>query len=660
MILLKNFLLFSILLFTLHQSTCTPNKNLKVDSSLTKPNAPQALAPIKNGSIFIFWDDVQSAFAYNVKVYNEQIDLLEKQKIFLSDLFVQLTKLEKNNGYRITVSAVYKDELGDFVESEQSEPLYVTSGEVCKGGQELQGCLAHCKATCEIPDPVCDRRCVYGCQCPNDKPFWNGAKCLQSSSCPTTIGSLKRPTNLKAFSDPGSDNVLLMWDAIPGVTDFMVEVMPADDTENVIIQMPVNVNMALIQKLDRGNKYLFRVYTITKIPVSGGNSEVEGRMMTPPSRLFIREVNQNSFVAYWVASVEARKYKVKLLSSDLNTVLYVAENVAAPSVLFENLQPNTQYFIRVASAKVQADFGKFSEPLSVRTKSTDEKDESSVILDFGFETTTAEATTKPTTTETTAKPTTTETTAKPTTAEATTKSFTLCQQQYMIVAKKAAKNKSISADDYPICAADGTFSTRLCKSFDLSVNCWCIDKHTGVMVQGSQFGVPKLNFIIDCDKFGMFGGKVQGLKADVVRKRFVSFKWDSVPLASGYIVQIFEDYVLLNVINQLEATSAEFKDLKPETEYIIKVIPVDSYGSTGKPSEISIKTLNLVYLSDLEITDNRSENSTLLLKWSGTSSTFKVKLTDCRGKRLLETKTAKQTIELKDLSSLICYKITVR
>ena len=82
--------------------------------------------------------------------------------------------------------------------------------------------------------------------------------------------------------------------------------MPADDTENVIIQMPVNVNMALIQKLDRGNKYLFRVYTITKIPVSGGNSEVEGRMMTPPSRLFIREVNQNSFVAYWVASVEAR------------------------------------------------------------------------------------------------------------------------------------------------------------------------------------------------------------------------------------------------------------------------------------------------------------------------------------------------------------------
>ena len=68
----------------------------------------------------------------------------------------------------------------------------------------------------------------------------------------------------------------------------------------------------------------------------------------------------------------------------------------------------------------------------------------------------------------------------------------------------------------------------------------------------------------------MFGGKVQGLKADVVRKRFVSFKWDSVPLASGYIVQIYEDYVLLNVINQLEATSAEFKDLKPETEYIIK------------------------------------------------------------------------------------------
>ena len=54
--------------------------------------------------------------------------MLEKQKIFLSDLFVQLTKLEKNNGYRITVSAVYKDELGDFVESEQSEPLYVTSG----------------------------------------------------------------------------------------------------------------------------------------------------------------------------------------------------------------------------------------------------------------------------------------------------------------------------------------------------------------------------------------------------------------------------------------------------------------------------------------------------------------------------------------------------
>ena len=75
-----------------------------------------------------------------------------------------------------------------------------------------------------------------------------------------------------------------------------------------------------------------------------------------------------------------------------------------------------------------------------------------------------------------------------------------CQQQYMLVAKKAAKNKSISADDYPICAADGTFSTRLCKSFDLSVNCWCIDKHTGVMVEGSQFGVPKLNFIIDCDK----------------------------------------------------------------------------------------------------------------------------------------------------------------
>ena len=46
---------------------------------------------------------------------------------FITDTHFNLTSLEVGEGYKVTVSAIYQDQDGDFEESGSSEALYVSN-----------------------------------------------------------------------------------------------------------------------------------------------------------------------------------------------------------------------------------------------------------------------------------------------------------------------------------------------------------------------------------------------------------------------------------------------------------------------------------------------------------------------------------------------------
>ena len=50
--------------------------------------------------------------------------------------------------------------------------------EKCTGGRQCVRCGTLCFPTCKDPRPsLCDD-CVVTCQCPDEKPIWNGHKCV--------------------------------------------------------------------------------------------------------------------------------------------------------------------------------------------------------------------------------------------------------------------------------------------------------------------------------------------------------------------------------------------------------------------------------------------------------------------------------------------------
>ena len=53
--------------------------------------------------------------------------MLHKLHDFVTDTHFNLTKLEMGEGYKVTVSAIYQDDEGDFEESSSSEALYVSN-----------------------------------------------------------------------------------------------------------------------------------------------------------------------------------------------------------------------------------------------------------------------------------------------------------------------------------------------------------------------------------------------------------------------------------------------------------------------------------------------------------------------------------------------------
>lgn len=686
--------------------TARTSYGTKVNPKRQRPDAPQAHSPINNRSIFIYWNPVESAIGYSIRAYNERIDQLVKHEELITETHFNLTKLEQFDGHRITVAAIYEEaeEDGVFQESEQSAPLYVNNEEICKGGQQLQGCLAHCTSTCEDPDPVCDRRCVRGCQCPSNKPFWDGSKCQPSYMCPVMQGIVLRPQNLQVFSDDQSNNVILTWDRVEGVDEFLVQVMKGSNKE-IVLQMPVTSNMALLQGLVRGTQYIFRVSTVNKY--QNEKEDPLERSLSPPKKVFAASIYKTGFQAYWIADSRAIRYKVRLLGSDKKTVLFANEKIATPSVIFKDLTPSTQYYVQVASAKIQEKFGGYSDMISVKTTGGDDAADdisdlsSDVSLDFEETTTLPPPTTVPVTTTqsptttvrtTTQQPTTTEqtTTQPPTTTEPPTttvvkavvvtttpqttttqapttttapKPVPLCRQKYIAASKKAASAtpKERTKIVFPKCKSDGTFITTVCNK-TAPFHCSCIDAQTGLDVEWSNYGKYNSKLPINCDDFGSSNTKVLTLKTVNFRETSLSMSWTSSDSTAAYIFQLYKNDELVKVKTIMLNKVTTAWGLTADTAYLVNVLPVDFYGKVGTGKRMTVKTRRSLGLKNLITNDQRFGRSQVDISWDGNGygSIYSISVQDCEKNILSETEVSHEKANLRDLSPLLCYRIVVK
>ena len=60
---------------------------------------------------------------------------------------------------------------------------------VFPGGQVYKQCGSACTPTCENTNPICTKQCVSGCHCPQEKPLWDGNKCITKAMCPKCSGN---------------------------------------------------------------------------------------------------------------------------------------------------------------------------------------------------------------------------------------------------------------------------------------------------------------------------------------------------------------------------------------------------------------------------------------------------------------------------------------
>lgn len=657
----------------LQLATANTYYGIKVNPKLSKPKEPEALSPVTDGTLFIYWGAVKGATGYSVRAYNERLDLLEKHRPFLTNTFLNLTKLEKHDGYRVTVSAIYDTEDGDMEESEQSVPLYVNADEICKGGQQLKGCLAHCVSTCRKPDPVCDRRCVGGCQCPKGAPFWDGKKCQPSYNCPIVSGKVKRPQNLQVFSDDTTNDVVLTWDRVEGVDEFLVQVMT--NRKDMVMQMPVTSNMALLQGLVRGTRYIFRVSTVNKFQREY-KDPMMARSLSPPGKVFAAAIHKTGFQAYWTADPNAIRYKVRLLGGDKKTVLFAHDNLATPSVYFKDLTPGTQYYFQVASAEIHESFGPYSALVSALTPGSGDVNAadsaadltSSINLDFQEPITTPKptTTTKPTTTPkpTTPKPTTT-TTEEPTTTIATTTTQVetttatpLCKQKYNEAVMEAAMAAPADRSKivFPKCQANGLFTTSKCSG----TQCHCIDAYTGLAIEKSEFVYDNL-FPINCNEFGESETSIKWLKAFMKKETQVSLSWEGEGAVAAYIVKAFDPNDKLTSVDTVKNNNrATVRGLSAGTQYLIDVKPVNFLGRVGSGKTITIETKKAPELKDLIVNEERFGNWRVTLRWSGSSSSYTVTTEDADGNELEEDRITREEAIVDNLSPLMKYKLTVK
>jgi len=640
-------LVCGLLLIFLTQNASVNAIDKRINTSLKKPGRPKTLIPIQNGNLLVYWDKIDGAISYSVRAYNLGRDMLHKLHDFVTDTHFNLTSLEVGEGYKVTVSAIYQDREGDFEESGSSEALYVSNTEVCKGGQQFEGCLAHCTPTCRDPNPMCDRRCVRGCQCPMSKPFWNGEECLPSYMCQVTTAHVNKPKNLQVFADDDTNNVVLTWDGIDGVSEFFVKVVQIfeDGSEKTNVEVVVQSNMALLTTLVRGGRYRFEVSVVT---ASGSEESFDGRSLKPPQKVFATSIYKNGFQAYWIADSMAIRYKVRLMADDKKTVLYQDSNVASPSVIFKDLSPSTRYFIQVASAPLHQEFGAFSSLVPVTTaRQTDQSDKAGIDVSSSVELNFKEKETTP------APTTTTEVTTPTTTVQPKTeKEMTVCE---MLVSFALSGNR---VDDIPSCDSEGHFVTTKC----VDNNCHCVDKTTGSKVPFSDFGAKKEDFPIDCDNFGESETKVLTLKSINSRPTSMSLLWTASPATAGFIVQMYHGGRLAFVDSLVDKKYTNVKELTASTTYKIMVHPVDFSGKVGSGQTLVAETKQAVALSNLFVEDKRIKRSEASLSWKADDEIkkFTVVINDCDNNRMNETEVGETKIVLKKLNPLLCYEIHVR
>ncbi|XP_013391189.1 zonadhesin isoform X1 [Lingula anatina] len=67
---------------------------------------------------------------------------------------------------------------------EQCVDMAECSTSVCTGGQEWFECGMSCTATCDEPNPICNRMCAARCQCPSSKPIFHDGVCKELKDCP--------------------------------------------------------------------------------------------------------------------------------------------------------------------------------------------------------------------------------------------------------------------------------------------------------------------------------------------------------------------------------------------------------------------------------------------------------------------------------------------
>lgn len=67
----------------------------------------------------------------------------------------------------------------------------------CPAGQEYKVCARPCEHTCRDialnNDPLCDTKCVEGCNCPDGQTLSDDGQCVPVSTCPCIFDGRSYP-----------------------------------------------------------------------------------------------------------------------------------------------------------------------------------------------------------------------------------------------------------------------------------------------------------------------------------------------------------------------------------------------------------------------------------------------------------------------------------
>lgn len=520
-------------------------------------------------SATIRWDKVDGANNYLVvifKTHEDEVVLHEEVKNVPSTR-VKFEDLTPSTTYEVVVSSLRVHLNGKSEQSKEATRFRFTTRNGCTGRMIFVPCSAHCRPTCTNQYPACDRRCISGCTCPSETPFWHNEQCISNAGCkqsgapPTEV--VRRPTGLKFHKIKGKRDLLFTWNKVKGADHYRVIVALRDGTE-VQRHDRIKAPVLIIKGLKPGTSYKFKVHAVFIKSSASSRTLILGMLpMTPPE---ISRVTNTSFLSKWATYPGATGFKMIIYDGLNGEILQIFRDLTENFVTVQGLSPGTTYGVSVMAITTLTEVE--SATVSVTTIGQGGLKSSSpdALLDEVIHII-QETTTTPAPTTTTSAP------------------YVPTCEEVKLSLEAFHGDGAGPLPATPACDEGGNYAPTQCRSS----GCYCVEKVSGNKIDGTDFDNMKSEFALDCDKYGQFAIKPLAVKALKINTTSIRVRWVRITEATFYIVKIFNGFEgsFVKSISKIKKHYVDVGGLERGTPYVAVVAAVNAQGWTSTTANVT-------------------------------------------------------------------------